>query len=118
MVYIVDDDEPVRDAISMLLDTVGVDYVAFPDAQAFLGAYDAEAHACLVLDIRMPGMSGLELQEELNRRNVHLPIIFITGHGDIPNGCGSHAPWRGGLHPQAVPRPGTAGSHSRGNGAG
>ncbi len=84
VVYVVDDDEPVRDAIGMLLDTVGVTYEAFPDAQAFLGAFDQNAHACLVLDIRMPGMSGLELQEELNNRGVNLPIIFITGHGDIP----------------------------------
>ena len=83
-VYVVDDDEPVRDAISMLLDTVGIPHQVYPDAQAFLAGFDPAAHSCLVLDIRMPGMSGLELQEELNQRSISLPIIFITGHGDIP----------------------------------
>lgn len=84
MVYIVDDDEPVRDAIGMLLDTVDIEYQSFPDAQAFLDAYDPEQQAALVLDIRMPGISGLELQEKLLAMDAPIPIIFITGHGDIP----------------------------------
>ncbi len=84
IVYVVDDDEPVRDAVSMLLDTVDIVHETFPDAPTFLKHFDASRQGCLVLDIRMPGMSGLELQEELNRREVKLPIIFITGHGDIP----------------------------------
>ncbi len=84
MVYIVDDDEPVRDAIGMLLDTVDIDYQSFPDAQTFLDAYDPEQQAALVLDIRMPGISGLELQEKLLAVDAPIPIIFITGHGDIP----------------------------------
>ncbi len=84
IVYVVDDDEPVRDAVSMLLDTVDIMHETFPDAPTFLNTFDANRQGCLVLDIRMPGMSGLELQEELNQRAVKLPIIFITGHGDIP----------------------------------
>ncbi|MGI9325268.1 MAG: response regulator transcription factor [Pseudomonadales bacterium] len=84
MVYIVDDDEPVRDAIGMLLDTVDIEYQSYPDAQAFLDAYDPEQQAALVLDIRMPGISGLELQEKLLGMAAPIPIIFITGHGDIP----------------------------------
>lgn len=83
-VYIVDDDEAVRDAIGMLLETVDIPYVAFPDAQSFLAGVDPQEVNCLVLDIRMPGMSGLELQDKLGEMNVDVPIVFITGHGDIP----------------------------------
>ena len=83
-VYVVDDDEPVRDAIGMLLETVDIPFQQFADAQGFLDAFDRDQRGCLVLDIRMPGMSGLELQERLNSDNVQLPIVFITGHGDIP----------------------------------
>jgi len=83
-VYIVDDDEAVRDAIGMLLETVDIPYVAFGDAQSFLEGVDPNEVNCLVLDIRMPGMSGLELQDKLGAMNVDVPIVFITGHGDIP----------------------------------
>jgi len=83
-VYVVDDDEPVRDAIGMLLDTVAIPYQTFPDAQAFLNACDHSLKGCLVLDIRMPGISGLELQKKLIEMNITLPIVFVTGHGDIP----------------------------------
>ena len=82
--YVIDDDEAVRDSISMLLDTENIEHVVFASAIDFLDAYDDSMCGCLVLDIRMPGMTGLELQEKLNRRNASLPIIFITGHGDIP----------------------------------
>ncbi len=84
LVHVVDDDEPVRDAIGMLLDSVGMAHACHADAQSFLTAYNPEQRGCLVLDIRMPGMSGLELQAELQKRDASLPIIFITGHGDIP----------------------------------
>jgi FixJ family two-component response regulator len=84
VVHVIDDDEAVRDSISMLLDTVGVAHRLYASALEFLDAYDDEFRGCLVLDIRMPTMTGLQLQEELNRRGVTLPIIFITGHGDIP----------------------------------
>ena len=83
-VFVVDDDESVRDAIGMLLDSVDVNYTTFDGATAFLEQYDPAQKGCLVLDIRMPGMSGLELQEQLLARGSHIPIIFITGHGDIP----------------------------------
>jgi two-component system, LuxR family, response regulator FixJ len=83
-VHVIDDDEAVRDSISMLLDTVGLTHALYPSAKAFLEALRPDLSGCLVVDIRMPGMSGLELQEELNARGVGLPIIFITGHGDVP----------------------------------
>jgi len=83
-VYIVDDDEAVRDAIGMLLETVDIPYVTYPDAQSFLDGSDLSKVHCLVLDIRMPGMSGLELQEKLAAMDARVPIVFITGHGDIP----------------------------------
>jgi two-component system, LuxR family, response regulator FixJ len=83
-VFVVDDDEPVRDAIGMLLETVGVPFQSFATAQAFLDAYDRSCRGCLVLDIRMPGMSGLELQQRLLEMKAPIPIVFITGHGDVP----------------------------------
>ncbi|MFK7912452.1 MAG: response regulator transcription factor [Pseudomonadales bacterium] len=84
LVYVVDDDEPVRDAISMLLDTVGLEHESYADAQSFLNAYDPAQPGCLILDIRMPGISGLDLQDRLLEMQAPIPIIFITGHGDIP----------------------------------
>jgi len=83
-VFVVDDDEPVRDAIGMLLETVEIPYESFASAHDFLSGYDNDRTGCLVLDIRMPGMSGLELQEHLIRQRSPIPIVFITGHGDIP----------------------------------
>jgi FixJ family two-component response regulator len=83
-VFVVDDDEPVRDAIGMLLDTEGLAFEAFDSAQAFLDSYDPASGGCLVLDIRMPGMSGLELQQKLVEQGSSIPIVFITGHGDVP----------------------------------
>lgn len=83
-VFVVDDDEPVRDSIGLLLDTVDIPHEAFASAQAFLDAYDRSRTGCLILDIRMPGMSGLELQDHLLAEKAPIPIVFITGHGDIP----------------------------------
>jgi len=83
-VFVVDDDEPVRDAIGLLLDTVDIPYETFESAQDFLSGYSRDRTGCLVLDIRMPGMNGLELQDRLLGDRDPLPIIFITGHGDIP----------------------------------
>lgn len=83
-VFIVDDDEAVRDSMSMLLDTIDLPHRCFASAGEFLDFYDGTQRGCLVLDIRMPGMSGLELQQRLSSTNALLPIIFITGHGDIP----------------------------------
>ena len=83
-VFIVDDDEAVRNALRLLLRSVGLAATALPNAQQFLQTYDPHQPGCLVLDVRMPGMSGLELQQQLNLRGAMLPVIFITGHGDIP----------------------------------
>jgi FixJ family two-component response regulator len=83
-VFLVDDDEPVRDALQMLLGASGLRVQAFASAESFLDYYQPEYHGCLLLDIRMPGMSGLKLQEVLLARRITLPIIFITAHGDIP----------------------------------
>ncbi len=83
-VYIVDDDADVREGFGLLMDTVGQPYKAYDTALAFLEDYHDGMRGCLVLDIRMPRMSGLELQQKLIERESLLPIIFITGHGDIP----------------------------------
>lgn len=83
-VYIVDDDEDIRDGFSLLLDTVGQRHEVYSSAIEFLDAFHCDMYGCLVLDIRMPRMSGLELQQKLNEQGSLLPIIFITGHGDIP----------------------------------
>jgi FixJ family two-component response regulator len=83
-VYVVDDDEGVRSALALLLKSMGQPAATFGSAGEFLEKYDPDQPGCALLDVRMPGMSGLELQEELNRRGVVLPVIFITGHGDVP----------------------------------
>ncbi|MDH3620587.1 MAG: response regulator [Gammaproteobacteria bacterium] len=83
-VYVVDDDEGVRDGLELLLATIGLPCELFESAQSFLDAYDEKQSGCLVLDIRMPRMTGLDLQEKLISMGSRLPIIFITGHGDIP----------------------------------
>jgi FixJ family two-component response regulator len=83
-VYVVDDDEAVRDSLQWLLE--GKDYRVrcFDSAEIFLSRYDPREVACLIVDIRMPGISGLELQDRLVERKSPLPIVFITGHGDVP----------------------------------
>ena len=83
-VFVVDDDEAVRDALGFLLQSVGLATKTFASANDFLTFYNDCQPGCLVSDIRMPGMSGLDLQQELIQRDCGLPIIFITGHGDIP----------------------------------
>ena len=84
IVYVIDDDDGMRKALSLLLSTVGHKTLAFASPGDFLAQFDPDTHGCLVLDIRMPGMSGLELQQHLNRTGSMLPVIFITGHGDVP----------------------------------
>lgn len=84
IVYIVDDEEAVRDSIGLLLRSVGIRSQGYADARSFLADSAEDRPGCLVLDIRMPRMSGLELQQELKRRGWHTPIVFITGHGDVP----------------------------------
>jgi len=83
-VMVVDDDSGVRNAMRILLKSVGLDSVLYASAQEFLAAYQPAQPGCLLLDIRMPGMSGLELQQQLNLRGAVIPVIFMTGHGDVP----------------------------------
>lgn len=84
VVFVIDDDEMIRDGIQSLIRSVGLRVKTFASAQDFLRAKREDAPACLVLDVRMPGLSGLDLQRELSDAGVQIPIIFITGHGDIP----------------------------------
>lgn len=84
LIYIVDDEAPLRDAISSLLRSVGMQVASFPSVAAFLAEPRRELTSCLLLDVRLQGVSGLDFQAELNRDGVALPIIFMTGHGDIP----------------------------------
>jgi len=84
VVFVVDDDPSVRRAIKRLVKSVGLQVELFGSAQEFLRSERPNAPSCLVLDIRLPGISGLDLQRELPAANIHIPIIFITAHGDIP----------------------------------
>ncbi len=83
-VHVVDDDEALRDSLRWLLESAGHRVATYASAESFLAEDAAEQGGCLLLDIRMPGMSGLELQDELRRRGCAIPIVFITGHGDVP----------------------------------
>lgn len=83
-VFLVDDDHAVRDALELLLDAASFKTASFENARAFLDAYTHNQAGCLVLDIRMPDMSGMELQDALAARGISLPIIFLTGHGNVP----------------------------------
>ncbi|MNM80575.1 Transcriptional regulatory protein FixJ [compost metagenome] len=83
-VFIVDDDEAMRDSLTWLLEGNGYQVRSFTSAEQFLAAYDASQVSCLILDVRMPGMSGPELQERMIAENINIPIVFITGHGDVP----------------------------------
>jgi len=84
MIYIVDDDHSVRASLQDLLASVGLASMAFGSAREFMAARLPDAPACLVLDVRMPGMSGLDFQQEMARLNIQIPVVFITAHGDIP----------------------------------
>ena len=83
-VFVVDDDEGVRNSLRFLLKSVGLASRTLSSASEFLDSYKPSQPGCLVLDVRMPGMSGLELQQQLNLRGATIPVIFITGHGDVP----------------------------------
>ena len=84
VVFVVDDDETVRKSLGSLLRSAGLNVETFASAQEFLAAPRADAPGCLVLDVRLSGLSGLELQERMAEAGVEIPIVFITGHGDIP----------------------------------
>ncbi|KPK77180.1 MAG: hypothetical protein AMJ79_04100 [Phycisphaerae bacterium SM23_30] len=83
-VYVVDNDQAVRDGLRISIRSVGLNVETFASAQEFLDAFDPAQPGCLVLDVRMPGMSGLELQEFLYKSKINIPIIMISGHGDVP----------------------------------
>ena len=83
-VFIVDDEEAVRDSLQWLLESKGLKVALFDSAETFLASYTPDRAGCLVVDVRMPGMSGLELQEKLAEWQYTIPVIFITGHGDVP----------------------------------
>lgn len=85
LVYLVDDEFAVRDSLTLLIESTGRAIKSFESANDFLNGYDPEQPGCLILDVRMPSMSGLELQEELSKREINIPIIFISGHADIPD---------------------------------
>lgn len=84
IVFIVDDDAAVRSSLRLLVKSVGLNAAMMNSAHEFLANYDPGQPGCLVLDVRMPGTSGLELQQQLNLRGAVIPVIFITGHGDVP----------------------------------
>jgi len=83
-VFIVEDDPSMRNALKNLLRSVGLDCQLYTSAQEFLDAEKPEVPSCLILDVRLPGMSGLDLQKELGKVDIQIPVIFITAHGDIP----------------------------------
>jgi RNA polymerase sigma factor (sigma-70 family) len=83
-VFVVDDDAAVRESLQWLIKTAGLNVECYGTAQEFLDAYDQARPGCLVLDVRMPGLSGLDLQEQLGASGMNLPIIIITGHGEVP----------------------------------
>ena len=84
IVFVIDDDESIREALKSLIRSVGLRVDTFASARDFLESSRPDLPSCLILDVRMPGLSGLDLQRDLAETNIHIPIIFITGHGDIP----------------------------------
>lgn len=84
IVFIIDDDIAVRDSLTMMIEQVGLNVQSFPNAWIFLNTYRPVSFGCIIVDVQMPLMDGLQFQEELLRRKIVLPLIFLTGHGDIP----------------------------------
>jgi len=84
VVHIVDDDEPLRRALDRLFHTVGLETRSYASAQNFINAPRLDAPGCIVLDVRLPGMSGIDFQEQLDKLGIRLPVVLMTGHGDIP----------------------------------
>ena len=88
IVYIIDDDQAMAESLSWIIESIGLKVKTLTRAQDFFDAYDPQQHGCLLLDVRMQGMSGPELQSRLNEQGLPtLPIIFISGHGDVPLTC-------------------------------
>ncbi|MGP1347326.1 MAG: response regulator FixJ [Phycisphaerales bacterium] len=84
VVYIVDDDAAMRESLRFLVESVGLTAKAFASASDFLNSYKNESPCCAIIDVRMPGISGLDLQEQLNARSISIPVIIVTGHADVP----------------------------------
>src|SRR2546428_12301727 len=84
LVFVIDDDAPMRESLENLIRSVGLRVEAFASAQEFLRSKRPDVPGCLVLDVRLPGLSGLDLQKRMAAADIEIPIIFITGHGDIP----------------------------------
>ena len=84
LVYVVDDDASIRDSLSLLLGLAGYSTRLFPDAETFIAAFDPQAAGCVVADLRLPGMSGLDLQARLRETGSRIPFVIITAHGDVP----------------------------------
>lgn len=83
-IFIIDDDPAMRESLSWLIETIGHPVKTFSSAQEFLDAYDPQNPGCMILDVRLPGMSGLQLQQKMQADNINLPVIIISGHGDVP----------------------------------
>jgi len=101
-VFLIDDDKAIRSAIKNLLESMGLRAEVFPSPREFLKGAHKDRPGCLVLDVRLPGESGLDFQRELANGNVELPVIFITGHGDIPMGCAGYESGGRGFSHQTV----------------
>ncbi len=84
LIHVVDDDEAMRKSLCWLIGSVGLETREYASADAFCAAFTEERPGCLILDVRMPGLSGLDLQDTLNRLSARIPVIFLTGHGDVP----------------------------------
>ncbi|HBZ29280.1 MAG TPA: DNA-binding response regulator [Nitrosomonas nitrosa] len=84
IVYIIDDDSAIRDSLALMMEQENIDVQSFESASAFLNAYQSDYSGCIILDVYMPEMDGMQLQKKLSQSNILLPIIFLTGHGDIP----------------------------------
>ena len=108
IVFVVDDDPSVRDSIERLLGTIDLPVQAFGAPREFLNADRPEVPSCLVLDVRLPGISGIDFQRELSNANIRIPIIFITAHGDVPMSVKAMKAGARRIPDQALPRPGLA----------
>jgi FixJ family two-component response regulator len=115
IVFVVDDDQAVREAMENLIRSVGLRVQTFETAHEFLAHRDIDAPACLVLDVRLPELSGLDLQQELARIDNTIPIVFITGHGDVPMSVAAMKGGRRGLPDKAVPRTAAPGRYLQSN---
>jgi len=118
LVCVIDDESSIRESLSSLLRSAGLKVQAFSSAQEFLASAPLEALSCLVLDVRLPGLNGLDLQRRTSDAGMEIPIIFITSHGDIPMSVRVTKSRGRGVFDQAFPRQGSARCYSAGAGTG